>query len=99
LGTEHDNLRVALGWTLTHPGRAEDALRLVAALQWFWFIRGPAAEGRQWLERAVSIGLEAPAGPRARALAGLGMLAWRAGDFAEARSALEEGLTLAKTVG
>jgi non-specific serine/threonine protein kinase len=46
-----DNLRAALGWALEH--NLEAALRLAAALFWFWQNRGYVNEGRQWLQRAV----------------------------------------------
>ena len=59
--------------------KAETA-RLVAALGWFWFTHGHAAEGRARLERALAA---APAGPpamRARALAHVGLLASQQAD-------------------
>jgi predicted ATPase/DNA-binding winged helix-turn-helix (wHTH) protein len=99
LGTEHDNLRAALGWSLTQTDHAEDTVRLAAALQWFWFMRGLADEGRRWLDRALSRDREAAAAVRTRALAGLGMLAHRANDFAQARTALVESLALARALG
>jgi len=40
LDVEHDNLRAALTWSATDPGRATDGLRIGAALRWFWFVRG-----------------------------------------------------------
>jgi non-specific serine/threonine protein kinase len=99
LATEHDNLHAALGWSLAQPGSAEAGLRLAAALQWFWFLRSPVGEGRRWLERAVANKLETGIAARAKALAGLGMLAWRVNDFPEAQRALEESLTLARAIG
>jgi len=95
LGIEHDNLRSALTWSVAQAGREDAGLRLAQALQWFWFLRGPVDEGRRWLERALSSPIEAAA-TRARALAGLGMLAWRADDFAQAQAALEESLALSR---
>jgi tetratricopeptide (TPR) repeat protein len=56
-------------------------------------------EGRRWLERAVANKLETGIAARAKALAGLGMLAWRVNDFPEAQRALEESLTLARAIG
>ncbi len=95
LGIEHDNLRAALAWSLTKPDRGHAGLRLAQALQWFWFLRGPVDEGRRWLERALSSPV-ADAATRAKALAGLGMLAWRADDFARAQAVLEESLALSR---
>ncbi len=99
LATEHENLRAALGWSLARPEGAEAGLRLAGALQRFWFMRGPVAEGREWLKRAVSSTTGATTGARARALVGLGMLAWRLDDYPQARGALEESLALSKAVG
>ena len=96
LATEHDNLRAALGWSLARPDGAEVGIRLAGALQWFWFLRGPVTEGREWLERTLSRGAGVPAAARARALAGLGMFHWRLDSYANARTALEESLTLAR---
>jgi predicted ATPase len=99
LATEHDNLRAALGWSLARPDGAEVGIRLAGALQWFWFLRGPVAEGREWLERLLSKGAGVPAAVRAQALAGLGMLNWRLDNYTQARSALEEGLALSQALG
>jgi predicted ATPase/class 3 adenylate cyclase/uncharacterized protein HemY len=53
LEVELDNLRTALEWAQETDGEA--ALRLAAALWWFWHIRGNRKEGCVWLERALSI--------------------------------------------
>ncbi len=61
LEQEHDNLRTALSWWL-EQGEAgqstgdgwEMALRLGAALEQFWMIRGYYSEGRTFLERALA---------------------------------------------
>jgi non-specific serine/threonine protein kinase len=98
LGAEHENLRAALGWGVARPDCTSAALRLGAALRWYWYIRGPVHEGRHWLARALASPAEAAAPVRARALAGLGMMAWRANDFAQAREALEASLALARTL-
>jgi tetratricopeptide (TPR) repeat protein len=54
LETEHDNLRAAVEWF----GQAEDGreagLRLTAALQHFWLVRGHLAEGREHLGAALA---------------------------------------------
>ena len=47
-----ENVRSALSWAIDDGHRLADALRLAAALRWFWFTRGRPAEGRAWLERA-----------------------------------------------
>ncbi len=45
LEREHDNLRAALDWYVS-KGELETALRMGAALSWFWYLRGHLREGR-----------------------------------------------------
>jgi DNA-binding CsgD family transcriptional regulator len=54
LGREYDNLRAALHWLRVQGSRleggdeaAEQALRLEAALSWFWTLRGYRNDGRR----------------------------------------------------
>lgn len=97
LEAEHEHLLVALSWFLEH-GKAEQALRLGAALYSFWHTRGYLQEGREWLQRLLA----APGGSasiRARALHRAGMLAFRAGDAAAARALFEESLKIARQLG
>lgn len=64
---EHNNVRSALEFCLTHPGEAEAGLRMASALWFFWVATGLTSEGRRWLER----GLQRESGPsaaKARAL-------------------------------
>ena len=58
LQIEHDNLRAALEWTLSHPTGAADesALRLAGALGRFWWMAGYFGEGSRWLTRALAAG-------------------------------------------
>jgi predicted ATPase len=55
LERDYDNLRAALGWCAGRPAEAELLVRLCCALSLFWHIRGPRAEGRRWLEQALSV--------------------------------------------
>lgn len=68
LETEHENLRTALEWSVTH--RPDVGLRLAAALTPFWKTRGYFREGQKWLQRAVDASPGAQPGLRARALYG-----------------------------
>ena len=52
--TEYDNLRAALEWSL-ESGNSNHALRLGAALGYFWEIRGDAREGYKWLDEALAL--------------------------------------------
>ncbi|WP_433663496.1 BTAD domain-containing putative transcriptional regulator [Nocardia sp. CA-128927] len=70
LDAEAANLRVALDG-FVRAGAADEALRLVNALAWYWLLRGRLTEARRWFDAALALGgsaqLRAPA------------LAWRVG--------------------
>jgi predicted ATPase/DNA-binding SARP family transcriptional activator/DNA-binding CsgD family transcriptional regulator len=93
LEAEHDNLRVALAWSLDRP-EAELSLRLAAALRWFWYARGYLSEGRRWLEETLSLSDTAATQARAWALDGAGWIALFQGEFDAAKTFLEEALAL-----
>ncbi len=99
LEREHGNIRAALAWSLSPGGNVEIALRLGAALWRFWWVRGYAGEGREWLARALAQGHSAPTTMRARALYASGNLAWQQGDHIAARPLLEESLALNRQLG
>ncbi len=106
LETEHANLRGALGWLLDGGGpaeewKAEPALRLSGALSLFWEQRGHMSEGRRWLVAALAAAPPSPplASVRAKALNGVGMLAWRQGDHGLATMFLEESLAICRELG
>ena len=94
LEAELDNLRAAHQWALA--GDAEAALRLAAPLPLFWYQRGHYREGRQRLREAFDAAPGAPAALGARALWGLGHLAFYEGDFAEAYGLAEQSLARAE---
>jgi tetratricopeptide (TPR) repeat protein len=88
----HDNLRAALGWSLTN-GQAEIALRIGTALWMFWTYAGHLSEGFRWLENALAAGTDAPTRIRANALRAAGNLVPVA-DYQQARVRYEEALSL-----
>ena len=45
LDREHPNIRAALEFSLTEPGEAQTALRMAAALHWYWFHLGGVRRG------------------------------------------------------
>lgn len=139
LETDRDNLRAAVEWSLGGD-RAESALRLIAALWYFWFSHGPLSEAyarlkqgldqpaaaprsairakalnvygffnwgnmnqfdpRPQLEEALAIGMElGDMGNVATSLRHLGLLAHLEGDFAQARSLLEQSLAIGQGLG
>jgi predicted ATPase len=97
LEAENDNLRAAIGWSLGR-GDAQMALRLVAALWYFWYKRGHLNEGRRWLEEALATS-DAPTPARAEALNGAGALARNQADYEQAQRWLEESLVLRREFG
>ncbi|MEN3540758.1 BTAD domain-containing putative transcriptional regulator [Microbispora sp. ZYX-F-249] len=54
LGAEHDNISAALRGAIA-DGRAREAMRLVAAAGWYWFLSGHRAEGTELAIAAASL--------------------------------------------
>ncbi|MGH2534100.1 MAG: ATP-binding protein [Thermomicrobiales bacterium] len=96
LEAEHPNLRAALAW-FAATGQAEHLLRLTAALGRYWSGQGYYREGRDWLERALSVGGGAPTRVRARALVLCGIIALFQGAESEANERLTTGLSLSRS--
>jgi predicted ATPase/DNA-binding SARP family transcriptional activator len=96
LSREHDNLRAALGWSLS--GGSEIGPRLARALGSFWLACGFFREGQGWLERALALG---PADQEVRAdlLRLLGTLLYEVGDLPSAEATLSEGYEAAAAAG
>jgi non-specific serine/threonine protein kinase len=97
LEAERDNLRAALAWLLD-GGENETALCLGTNLHFLWTNRGPASEGRAWLERALATPGNYPASPAIRGLAAqtASILAWMEGAFDEAATLAGEAVALAR---
>ncbi len=74
LGEDLGNLRAAADWFEGDPGAVDEALRLAAALFWFWFGLGHYREARRRLEAALQRGSNARSRTRGRALAARGTL-------------------------
>lgn len=94
LEQEHDNFRAALQWALDE-GQREVALRLAAALWWFWYLHGHYREGREWLDKVLAEGNERTK-YRSRALIGAGGLAFLQCEYSSSEKLLNEGLALAR---
>ena len=92
LDREQGNLRAALTWTIEDDPAT--ALRLAAALHWFWSLRGHIAEGQRWLGDALATP-PTDARLRAKALAGHGRLLSRQGNHAAATVAFHESMAIA----
>jgi non-specific serine/threonine protein kinase len=100
LEAEHDNLRAALRRAAT-AGPVERALRLAAALAWFWYLHHDWREGRDWLVAILSRLPEGGPLPAAHGAAslGAGILCWIVGDHDSAASWLETSEALARQGG
>ena len=95
LDMENDNFRAAFEWAVERRD-AMAALRWVAALWFFWFIRDHYREGQERIAQAlVILGADVPSSARARALNAAGFMSWMRGDYAPARALFEEALTIA----
>ncbi len=66
LTVEHDNIRAALRGAIA-GGQAHEAMRLVAAAGWYWFLGGHRAEGTELSIAAASLPGEVPDEVRAMA--------------------------------
>ena len=98
LAAEHDNLRVALTYSMADTAGAEATLRFTGALTWFWFLHGHWSEGRTWLEGALTREHEAPRAIRPTGISGAACFAWRQGDNARATQLGERGLALCRAL-
>ena len=98
LEREHDNLRAALEWACG-AGERELLLRLAGALWIFWHTHGHQREGRHWLAAALHDSDDLPPALRARALYGMGWLAYDQGDYEQAAGYHQEGLARFRQIG
>ena len=96
LTDEKDNIRAALDWCLS-SGHAQIGLRMAGYLVPFWDWSSSFTEGRNWLARLLAAAPEAKQ-EQAWGLKGLGLLAFRQGDFDDAVNTCEESLALAEAL-
>lgn len=95
LEAEHDNLRAALGWSLSAGSTAQATFRFISSLARFWELRGHISEGRAWLSQALRLeDAGIPTKARADALRGTGDLAYRQSDYAAAQALYDEALSI-----
>ena len=92
LDAEEPGIRAALAHALA-TGQVQPALRLGAALSWWWYRRGHVQEGRRWLAAALTSPADAPAAVRNGALLGDALLAYLSGDVAAIWSRTNEIVT------
>ena len=101
LEIEHGNLRAVLEYLVNEEHeergagpRAGKSLRLATTLHRFWEVRGYVSEGRSWLKAALAQRGPVEHETRAQALNAAGRLAFRQGDFVQARQCHEEARLL-----
>jgi len=95
---EHDNLRLALTWFHLH-GEGSDLLRLSAVTYGLWISRGLYSEGVTWVELALAQTAHVADAVRFQALRAVGLLALLKGDYPRATTCINEGVTLARSLG
>jgi non-specific serine/threonine protein kinase len=98
LEREHGNLRAALAWCQTSEVGAAVGVRLVAAVWWFWMVRGHLSEGCAWLAAGLAQTHE-PTVARVPALLGYGYLVRIQGDWTLAATLFEESLAVSRVAG
>ncbi len=82
LDRDQANFRAAFARCVDGLNDAESALRMGAALHYYWYQRGMISEGRDWLQKALERDAGSPSRSRAKALLSLA-------DFERNLSAIE----------
>jgi predicted ATPase/DNA-binding SARP family transcriptional activator len=98
LEREHDNLRAALQFWLSH-GKPETALRLATSLAPFWEAHGHLEEGLGWLSQALAAAQDAEPATRGWAIFYASRLAGQRGEAAESSALLHDSLRLFRQGG
>ncbi len=98
LRREHPDIRAALDYALSLPGRERDAARLAAALRVYWAISGLLREGKHWLTK-VLLRFPEPSPERAWLLMTRGVLATLQCELGEAVADLELSIPMAQQQG
>lgn len=98
LELDHDNLRVALAWSL-ESNQIEAGLKTAGALAWFWLSKGHLSEGNLWLEKILASGIGTQGKERAKALRAFSILATATGDYIRAIAFAESSIKLYREIG
>lgn len=99
MAADLDNVRAAFVWSRQALDRIEVALRLATAASSFWLKRGYLAEGRHWLEQALTHSDSASPALQAKAYSTVGMLAWYQEEYRAAQTYLQTSLARWQTLG
>jgi predicted ATPase/DNA-binding SARP family transcriptional activator len=98
LEREHDNLRAALQFWLSH-GNPGPALRLATSLAPFWEAHGHLEEGLGWLGQALAAAQDADPATRGWAIFYASRLAGQRGEAEESSALLQDSLCLFRQGG
>jgi non-specific serine/threonine protein kinase len=98
LELDHDNLRVALAWSL-ESNQIEAGLKMAGAVAWFWHSKGHLSEGNLWLENLLASGIGNQGKERAKALRASSILLTGTGDYIRARAFAESSIKLYREIG
>ncbi|MDQ3344364.1 MAG: tetratricopeptide repeat protein, partial [Actinomycetota bacterium] len=98
LESEHANFRAALRWA-DEQSDVDTVLRLSAALGGFWRVHGHFTEGRQWLDRALSLSVGQRTALRATLLDRATVFARARGDYGPAEAQQTEAVRLQRELG
>ena len=96
LDADRDNLLTALGWFVEH-GDGDLSARFALAMYELWFRRGYITEGRDWLQRVLSLE-EIRTDSRAKILDRAGWLAFYQGEDTKSEVLFTRSLDLARGV-
>ncbi|HYX49069.1 MAG TPA: tetratricopeptide repeat protein, partial [Ktedonobacteraceae bacterium] len=106
LERENGNLRAALEWVIERKNQDEEVgddleitVRLGLALWRFWTMRGYLSEGRNFLERVLTLSERSTGPVRAKVLLATGMLAWYQEDFTRIEEIAGEAMPLFQQLG
>ncbi|MCA0351153.1 MAG: tetratricopeptide repeat protein [Chloroflexi bacterium] len=93
---EHDNIRAGLNWAWQHNAH-QRGIQLVGYVWRFWYMRGYLREGRRWFENLLISHEPTADVDFARALDGVGILAWRQSDYQQAEQWYQQALAIYQT--
>ena len=99
LRAEVPNFRAAVTWSLGEGKRIEPAVRIAAALWWFWNDEGLTAPALRWLAPGLAEGAELPPELLARALRAASTMTRSVGDLDGARALGERALRSYRDLG
>lgn len=99
LEDEHDNIRVALDWSITYQ-KTGSALRLLRAVGWSWEIHGHYSEAHCWLDRIETLpDIDDYSVLYAGLLNHIGRHSWSQGNIRDARALLQKSESICRKIG